>query len=273
MKSLPYLFVSLTLFLATTSHAIEKPLEEACDQNVCTKTQVYKSKRLTKHPVLVIALHGDINPPQNFLSYHSRFAKTISEKSNNVIAVGLLRPGYTDHLNRTSDGERGETVGDNYDDARVRQIGTAIEKLKSIYKPKKTVLAGHSGGAAISAKLIALKPKLVDSVFLVSCPCNINAWRSDMYKRNRYDGFKGDLTIASPLDLVEDIDPNTDITIIVGREDDITKPYLSNEYHSALTREGKISRKLVINGGHEIFMSSTVIKTILQSIKNENRAQ
>ncbi len=266
MKLLVYFFVSLTLFQATTSCADEKPLEEVCDQDACTKIQVYKSKILTEHPVLVIALHGDIDLPKNLLSYQYRFANTISEGGNNVIAVGLLRPGYTDHLNRTSDGERGETVGDNYDDARVLQIGATVEKLKTIYKPKKTILAGHSGGAAISAKLIALKPKLVDKAFLVSCPCNINAWRSDMYKRNRYDGFKGGLTITSPLDLVEHIDPNTDITIIIGKDDDVTKPYLSDEYHSALTRTGKISRKLVVDGQHEIFMSDSVVTEVLKSI-------
>ncbi len=266
MKSPLHLLASLTLFLATTICAEEKPLEEVCTQNNCTKIQAYKSKNLTETPVLVVVLHGDIDPPQNLLSYQYNFSKIISERSNDVIAVGLLRPGYTDHLNRTSDGERGEAVGDNYDDARVLQIGAAIEKIKSIYKPRKTVLAGHSGGAAISAKLIALKPKLVDEVFLVSCPCNINVWRSDMYKRNRYDGFKGDLTISSPLDLVAHIAPSTGITIIIGRDDDVTKPHLSDEYHSALTHSGKKSRKVVIPGGHEIFMSSSVVAEILKSV-------
>ena len=63
------------------------------------------------------------------------------------------------------------------------------------------ILAGHSGGSAITASLIALYPHLVDHAVIVSCPCNINAWRKDMYVSSNYDGFKGDLDGISPIDL------------------------------------------------------------------------
>ena len=61
---------------------------------------------------------------------------TVSPKSLLIadqaqIAIGLLRPGYTDENGRTSDGVRGLTVGDNYDDGRVSPIARAVERMKA----------------------------------------------------------------------------------------------------------------------------------------------
>jgi len=175
--------------------------------------KTFKSDVITKKPILLIALHGD--SPFNNPSYHYRFASQIAQHSENVISVGMLRPGYTDHLNRTSDGIKGDTVGDNYDEPRVKQIAQAIQKLKSHHKASKVILSGHSGGAAITAKLIALYPNLVSHAFIVSCPCNINPWRADMYKKSQYEGFKGKLDISSPIDLVSRISDEIKINILL----------------------------------------------------------
>jgi predicted esterase len=169
-----------------------------------------------------------------------------------------------------SDGERGDSVGDNYDNERVFQIADVIEKLKATYKAKAVILTGHSGGAAIAAKLISLRPSITDRAFIVSCPCNINSWRSDMFKLNQYGGFKGDLDISSPIDLVSAVASETKISIYIGRNDNITKPYLSNQYHSALIKAGKISELLTIDGNHEIFQSEPVVQGVINSVNSYN---
>ncbi len=270
MKLLPKLAIILPLLLANPAESqVDDIVDRICVQKVCTQIEIFKSKTLSKAPVLVLALHGDA--PSSRPSYHYDFARSIALTSENVVAVGILRPGYTDDTNRKSDGVRGDTVGDNYDNARVLQIASVIEVLKKAYKPSKVVLAGHSGGAVITAKLIALKPGLVNTAFVISCPCNINAWRSDMYKYNQYAGFKGDLNIVSPINLVNKVRGDTRVSIFVGRSDTITRPYLSEQYYKALSKAGKQAKLFYVDGDHEIFQSKPVLQAVLKEVDRYNK--
>lgn len=269
MNQLIVLIFGIILFLAGLVKAdSEKSANQICIDSICSIVEVFKSKGLTKNPVLVVALHGDA--PFVKPSYQYRFAKRIALQGKNVVAVGLLRPGYVDDFNRASDGIRGDTVGDNYDNARVMQVADVIQQLKTIHNAKKVIVAGHSGGSAITAKLIALRPNIVDDAFIVSCPCNINAWRSDMYKKIQYEGFKGNIDISSPVDLVKNIGKDTKVHIFVGKIDDITKPYLSEEYYQALVNAGKIVEKKVIDGHHAIFQNEEVVNATLKVVNSYN---
>ena len=201
----------------------------------------------------------------------SRTRRLIQNFKGNVIGIGMLRPGYTDHLGRKSDGVRGETVGDNYDEPRIEKIAGAIKLLRAEHNATKVIVAGHSGGSAITAKLIALKPGLVDHAFIVSCPCNINAWRADMLKKTQYRGFSGDLDISSPVDVVNEISDDTGITMFVGESDEVTKPYLSREYKTALSRSGKEAELYMIDGDHEIFLDRQVIESVLSKVNEYNQ--
>ncbi|ESP90934.1 alpha/beta hydrolase family protein [Pseudoalteromonas luteoviolacea] len=261
--------ISLHIILMTFSvqtHAKCKDIESGVLVNsTCTVVETYKSTKLTASPTLAIVLHGDSpfwNP-----SVQYRVAQYLAEKQENVISIGMLRPGYTDDFNKKSDGERGETVGDNYDDQRVSQVGKSIRALKKHYSAKKVVVIGHSGGAAITAKLSGDFPDLVNHAVVISCPCNINAWRKDMLKRNKYELFSGDLNISSPVELAKKVSINTKVDLIVGKDDDITKPYLTKEYYEALQKHGKNVSLHVIKGDHNIFQNEQVISTMLAAIK------
>ena len=224
------------------------------------KLHTYKSEHLTGSPVLVVALHGDA--PFKNPSYHYRFAELISERSDDTVSVGLLRPGYTDADDCASDGERGLSVGDNYDADRVAGIASAIETLSIHHNARKVILAGHSGGAAITAKLLALHPGVVDHAFIVSCPCDINKWRADMFAASGFEGFKGDLNVQSPIDLAKDVPETNKVSILVGRDDANTTPDLSRAYFDALKAAGKQARFQVVEGGHEIFLSEDVVSAV-----------
>lgn len=226
----------------------------------------YKSEHLTGSPVLIVALHGDA--PFNNPSYHYRFAKLVSERSEDTVSVGLLRPGYTDADGRASDGERGLAVGDNYDADRVASIASAIKSLGAHYNARKVILAGHSGGAAITAKLLALHPGVVDHAFIVSCPCDINRWRADMFAASGFEGFKGDLDVQSPIDLAKDVPETSKVSILVGRHDANTTPALSRAYLDALKAAGKQAHLQVVEGGHEIFLSEDVVSAVSRAARD-----
>jgi predicted esterase len=261
----------MCLFLANLVHAgCEDSVNEIFAGNSCTKIKTYKSADVTENPILIVALHGD--SPFNNPGYQYRFAKLVANKNSNVISVGMLRPGYTDSLGRTSDGVKGDAIGDNYDKKRVNQIAKAIIKLKKMYSPSKVILAGHSGGAAITANLISLFPLLIDHAFIVSCPCDVNAWREDMFSLTKKPIFKGNIEALSPIDLVEHLSKKTIISIFVGKDDKVARPILSERYKTAATKEGLNVSLEVIDGQHNIFLGSDIINAITEIVSSYNNA-
>lgn len=95
------------------------------------KTEIYTTAPLSAHPTLLVVLHGDLPNPRPSYQYalapavtqgieapmmpeavRIRLAKSIQVAD--VVAAGVLRPGYTDGKGDRSDGDMGEAVGDNY---------------------------------------------------------------------------------------------------------------------------------------------------------------
>ncbi len=235
--------------------------------NFCSKIKTYTSKNISEVPVLVIAIHGD--SPRKRPIYQYTFAEKLAGRTENTISVGLLRPGYIDKDNRKSDGVKGKAVGDNYDKPRVDQIAEAIYRLKEIYQPSKVILAGHSGGSAISAKIIAMYPDLIDHAFIIACPCDVTDWRRDMLKLTKYKGFRGNIDVVSPINLVSNISEKTKITLFVGKNDKVTKPYLTEKFHQALINYKKQSELFIIDGDHEIFLDDSVLNKVVEATQRK----
>ena len=226
-------------------------------------SEVY-TNRVSEKPCLVIVLHGDspFTPP----SYHYEFAKNIAEQVENVVAVGLLRSGFKDHLGRKSQGRKGFNVGDNYNRARIDTIAEDIQTFVDEYQPSKVIVAGHSGGAAITAKLIAYYPALAGYAFIVSCPTDINVWRKDMFKLKKYPLFLGKLSTKSPIDLVHEINEKTKVNVFCGADDPITQPYLSERYVESLILAKKKASLFLIEGEHDIFLNDEVTSSLINII-------
>jgi len=261
----------MILFVANLVHAgCEDSLNEILAGNNCTKIKTYKSAVVTDKPLLIVVLHGDA--PFNKPGYQYRFAKLVANKNSNVIAVGMLRPGYTDPSGRTSDGVKGDAIGDNYDEKRVNQLAQAIEELKIMYSPSKVILAGHSGGAAITANIVSFFPLLIDHAFLVSCPCDVNAWRENMFSLTNKSIFRGNIDTLSPIDLVDRLSKKTTISIFVGKNDKVAIPILSEKYKKAVIKRGLKVTLAFIEGQHDIFLSPDIISAITGIINDYNNA-
>ena len=261
----------ICLFLTNSVHAgCEDFLHEIFAGNNCTKIRTFRSGDISDKPILVVALHGD--SPFNNPGYQYRFAELVASKTSNVISVGMLRPGYTDSIGRTSDGAKGDAIGDNYDMERVNQVAQAITELKNMYSPAKIILAGHSGGAAITANLISLFPFLIDHAYIVSCPCDVDAWREDMFSLTHKSIFKGNIKTLSPINLVKHLNKKTIITILVGKDDKVTQPILSVKYKTAAEKEGLKVTLEVIDGQHDIFLSPDIINAITEIVNGYNNS-
>lgn len=264
-RALPALAAALVVTLMSACSASGPPEmtrvseKEVLVDGVRTVIRTYSSEKLSDNPILLIALHGDTAPWERSGAQYV-FAERIVADHEDVVAVGMLRPGYADPEGRVSDGEQGEGIGDNYGPPRTGQIANAIRALADHYNARRTVLVGESGGAATAANLIALHDDIAGQAVLIVCPCDVEAWRASMLETTGNAVFGGEIAFTSPINLVDRISEKTAITIIAGSRDTVAPPKLVRGYYDALADAGKNVDWILVDGGHGIFLDPTVIK-------------
>jgi predicted esterase len=228
----------------------------------CLHFYAFKNDSVSNRPDLIIVLHGDA--PFNNPGYQYLMAKKLALQNKNSIAIGILRPGYTDPDGNLSDGKRGLTTGDNYTIENIDAIAEAIRHFKIMYHPGNTLLIGHSGGAAIAADIIALKPGLIDKAVIVSCPCDLGRWRNYMsMQQPKVAEWKDPVSSVSPVNVVNQIPKSTEVAVITGEKDDIAPTDLSVSFYHALKNNG-IEAELVTvpDAGHEILLTDPVFAAV-----------
>ena len=228
------------------------------------KLRVYRSEQLSTHPLLIFVLHGDIAQPPP--AYQYDFARSVTAQVQDVIAAGVLRPGYSDPSGDKSSGVLGNWAGDNYTAEVVDAIVRAVEQLRTASGARAVILVGHSGGAAIAADMIGRYPRLAQGVLLVSCPCDVPAWRAYMKDKRppqQAEIWEGPVASLSPVTLAAEVARTTRVRLVVGSADDVAPPRFSQEYAQALARHG-VDVELKIEAGleHNILLAPVVIKEL-----------
>jgi len=225
------------------------------------KAQVYSTTPLSARPTLVIVLHGDLFTPTP--SYQYAFAQALTEgfdapampervrarlgthpHVSDVVAAGLLRPGYTDNAGDRSDGKRGEARGDNYTAEVTDAVAATVRALKRQFMARRVVLVGHSGGATIAAVALGRHPDLADAALLVACGC-------------------GATQSLQPLDVATGVRPDVTVRLLVGEEDEVTPSDSSVRYANVLAKRGVDAQAAVLPGlGHNIMFTRPVFAEI-----------
>lgn len=194
---------------------------------------------------MVVWLHGDVSSggPAN---YHFGVAQNSAAQlsSRNVLSVALVRPGYADGAGESSSvSMMNSGRSDSYTKDNSVEIGTAIDRLRARFKPKTVVLVGHSGGAAMAATILGLKPDLVHASVLVSCPCDLNAWR--VGKHPPWSRSE------NPMKWVDRVAASTKVIALTGSLDNNTSPELARLYVEALKARGVDARfRVMPNQAH-----------------------
>jgi pimeloyl-ACP methyl ester carboxylesterase len=221
------------------------------------KAQVYSTTPLSARPTLVIVLHGDLFDPTP--SYQYAFAQALTQgfdapavpdrvrarlgtlpNVTDVVAAGLLRPGYTDNAGDRSDGERGEARGENYTAEVVDAVATAARGLRKRFMARRVVLIGHSGGATIAAIVLGRHPEVADAALLVACGC-------------------GATHSLQPLDVTPTVRPDVTVRLLVGKDDEVTPPDQSRRYAEVLRKRGVDAQVTELPGfGHNIMFTQPV---------------
>lgn len=223
--------------------------------------QAYAHPTRPAHPVVVVVLHGD--SPFRAPSYQYLFARQLAAAYPQVVAVGLLRPGYTDPRGQRSAGIRGQTTGDNYTPAVVGAVAAALAELRQRYHARRVVVVGHSGGAAIAADVLARYPAAAEAALLVACPCDVPRWRQHMQRQQGGAWWLAPVSSLSPLALVGGVASTTPITLVVGTADSVAPPRFSRAYWQALQRQHHAARLVQLAGEeHNILLLPAVRREV-----------
>ncbi len=217
----------------------------------------FVSEEISASPILIVVIHGDT--PFNEPEYQYVFAAKVASTYRDVVAVGLLRPGYTDLQGNRSEGERGESVGDNINVTNSEAIADAIGGLKRRWNARKVVVAAHSGGAALAANVLGRHPALIDQALLVSSVYDVEKWRQYMFEQTGESVFQGKIETLSPIEQITGMSDQVEVTLMVGSEDEVAPPSFSEQYETAARNHGKRVRLVRLEGeGHEIFLNPAV---------------
>jgi pimeloyl-ACP methyl ester carboxylesterase len=209
------------------------------------KTRVYQSDRVGMHPVLVLFVHGDIPDPRQGLY---EVAQATARQSDNVVAAGMMRPGYKDAQGDVSSGKMGLAIGDNYTPEVVDAVDAAIRQLKAKFHAGRVVVVGHSGGAAITANLIGRHPDDVDAALLLACGCDPNEFMARWGREHPLFPKVSPNPSLLPLDLARSVPPRMHVRMVIGDKDDVARLSPSQAYAGALKARG-VDVKLIIAPG------------------------
>jgi predicted esterase len=229
--------------------------------------RLYLTGTLAPAAPMVVVLHGDapfVNP-----GYQYAFASELADVIPGTRVAALLRPGYADPYGAKSDGDRGFASGENYTPEVVRDVAAAIQSLRSQLVASAVILVGHSGGAAVAANIAGLHSGLVQHLFLVSCPCDVPAFRWHMARLHWSPMWLLPVDSLSPLRTLEQMKKGTKITATSGAEDPITLPQYAHAYVAKARTLGISASMITIpRRGHEILNDTAVVKLVAKAVRD-----
>lgn len=224
----------------------------------CLVIKTFNASVAHTDPILVVFIHGDVSSGGP-ATYHAKYAARARDIDKRVVSVAMLRPGYYDDQGNTSSGDNFDRR-DSYTPHNVDAIAGALRVLKQHHRARRLVAVGHSGGANIIGVIVGRHPGLVDAAALVSCACNISAWRA-----NRSDWWNS----LSPHRFVAKVPTTTEVIAITGSNDTNTEPGLAEDYVASLTKRGVPARFVIVEGvghsGNRLF-TSAVFKNALHAL-------
>ncbi len=207
----------------------------------CLKIITLERDKSISLDTLVVYLHGDGSRVVRPSDYLKRVASRIDQE--NVAHVILMRPGYFDSTKNSSTGvsHRKSRRGTSYNSHNVEEIALAIKNLKDHHQPNKTIIVGHSGGAAIAALILGRHRGIAKGAILAACPCDVSKWVKML-------GKSSGKTALSPHDYVENIGLDVSVIALTGTQDNNTFPILAIEYIEKLKKNNIDGKFVAVEG-------------------------
>ena len=232
------LFLSQSTYVSASCPADADPAQWIDGGEYCLAMRLAGHIDSGKAKKLVVLIHGDVSAggPADYM-----YKRAVALGNDETIAVALIRPGYEDSKGNISQGSHNNRR-DHYTAANIDAIADAIRRLKERYGVTRTIVLGHSGGAAITGVMLGRHPGIADGAVLVSCPCNIPEWRLQWGKNLWRKSL-------SPHAFVDGIPSASTIIAITGNKDENTSPDLGKSYVNLLQKRGIAASFLNVEGG------------------------
>ena len=211
----------------------------------CIEYAEYKGEKKDK---LIVIIHGAWKEGTNTLERYKPFAETLNMDTD-ITTVAVALPGYsnssTNNLTALTNKNAPKymSVTKKYIDFLV----DLLQKLKEKYKAKELTVVSHSAGAMATATILGYKPNLIKNALLAG---------------GRYNESSKNLMWA--VKYVDKIPKNSQIILVYGTKDSISKPKISQEFYKILKSKG-LNVKLVEVKGHkhvDLDMSDPSIEAI-----------
>lgn len=237
-----------------------EPYEVSAEPNLAMK--VATPAPGTPVDTLVVLLHGAVSSGGP-ADYMYSFADSIARENPGTVAAAIIRPGYYDSAGKRSPGSNNGRR-DSATPASNAAIAGTIRQLKAQYGAGRVIVMGHSAGALATGAIIARAPGLVDTAILVSCPCNIQRWRSMNGWRMRA------VQSESPSTFIDHIPQTTSVIAITGGQDDNTFPALAADYVEELQERGIEAQFILASGAaHGFSRLRPTVKRAIQGVIQE----
>jgi len=250
------------------------------------KTKIYGTGSHSENPVLVVVLHGDGGKGSPRPSYQYAVAQAIAEgfdkpempeglrqsmgpplRFDDVVAAGILRPGYTDQDGDQSDGRLGNRTGDNHTRQVTEAVVAVVNTLKKDFNARAVILMGHSGGATISANILALYPDTADAALLVSCGCDMAVIRARLYDMTGNPGFSTRTPSLDPMTSAHEVPAGKKVRLVVGENDDRVYPEDIRCYADVLAANGvDVEMVVALGRGHDLIFVAPLVFSYLDEL-------
>ena len=188
---------------------------------------------------LVVMLHGDRGGEleQRHVDGWRRVGQSLVRDDRTVLF--LVRPGYRSPAGDSSG--YANPRDDDYTAHNVARVAGALAALRAELQPRRVVLVGHSGGAAIAALVLGQHPGAADAALLLGCPCDVPPWRMHR-SAQRNQGYRPWPASLNPLEAVAGIPAGTPVLAATGSRDDNTLPDFARRWSLAAAGHGARAR-------------------------------
>lgn len=224
-----FLIIFFTSVLyASENSCISKGENYIYVQNECLQLAVIETEDSDS---LNIILHGTWDKGTNTLGRYAPFAESLNMITDyTTVAVAL--PEYSNSTTNSfpsldNDKIKNLAAKEDY----VRFVADVIKKLKQKYSAQTINFIGHSAGAMIGATITGLYPDLINNIALVG-------GRYDIHEVSK------EKDLISVVDVIDKVLKETNILLIYGTEDKISKPEVTKNFYK-LAKDKGLSVKLI----------------------------
>lgn len=240
-------FLSLALATSVYGANVSKEQCEAKEGsfifagNECIEYKAYEGE---DNEVITVIVHGTWDLGTNTLGRYGPFAETMNMITDlTTIAVAL--PGYsgssTNNLKSLASKEVENLAATN---EYVDFLGELIESLKKKYNAENVNFIGHSAGAMMGGTLIGKKPALIQNITLAG-------GRYDIHEISDKKG------LISMIDVLDNINKDTNILFVYGTKDEISKPEVTTSFYEVAKNKGLKVRLVKAEGAGHIDLDMT----------------